>query len=146
MKQENVYKRLAIFLDQLPGGFPETPTGVEIKLLEKMFTPEQAELTLKLKNEPETSSDIAKRIGMEELQLTEKLEEMAKQGLIYRIREGNVRKYQAFQFVIGLYEFQVNRLDKEFTDLFEEYKPYVLFNFGAVKTSQLRVVPVRILS
>lgn len=36
---EDVYKRLRVFLDRLPAGFPETPTGVEIKLLMKMFTP-----------------------------------------------------------------------------------------------------------
>ncbi|MBW2052990.1 MAG: hypothetical protein JRI54_11050 [Deltaproteobacteria bacterium] len=40
-------------MDTMPAGFPATDTGVEIKILKKMFTPEQAELTMKLKKEPE---------------------------------------------------------------------------------------------
>ena len=47
--ENNVYARLRRFLDTLPTGYPETPTGVEIKILKRLFTPEQAELTMKLK-------------------------------------------------------------------------------------------------
>jgi len=42
----DVYSRLRKYLDELPAGYPETPTGVEIRLLEKIFTPEEAELFL----------------------------------------------------------------------------------------------------
>lgn len=139
---DDVYTRLREFLDKLPAGFPETPTGVEIKLLKKMFTPEQAELTMKLKAEPEPVSEIAARIGIDKAELSEKLETMAKDGLIFRVREGEERLYQAFQFIVGLYEFQVNRLDREFCELFEEYMPYFGMSMAAVSTSQLRVVPV----
>ena len=48
-----------------------------------MFTPDQAELTMKLSKEPESVSDIAGRTSMEEAPLAEKLEkfkqEMARQ-------------------------------------------------------------------
>jgi Na+-translocating ferredoxin:NAD+ oxidoreductase subunit B len=138
----DVYVRLREFLDKLPAGFPETPTGVEIKLLKKMFTPEQAELTMKLTSEPETPAQIAGRTGMNEADLAVKLEEMAQNGLIFRVREGDEKRYQAFQFVVGLYEFQLNRLDKEFCELFEEYMPYVGMSMAMISTSQLRVVPV----
>jgi len=139
---EDVYTKLREFLDKLPAGFPETPTGVEIKILKKMFTPEQAELTMKLKSEPESVSAIAKRIGMDENELAGKLVMMAKNGLIFSVREGDQRLYQAFQFIVGLYEFQVNRLDKEFCELFEEYMPYIGMSMASITTSQLRVVPV----
>lgn len=139
---EDVYKQLREFLDRLPAGFPETPTGVEIRLLKKMFTPEQAVLTMKLKNEPETVAEIACRTGMDEAQLSEKLEQMAKDGLIFRVREGDLRKYRAFQFVVGLYEFQLNRLDREFCEMFEEYMPYMGLSMASLNTSQLRVIPV----
>ena len=49
---EDVYTQLREFMDSLPGGYPATPSGVEIKLLKKLFTPEQAELTMKLRQEP----------------------------------------------------------------------------------------------
>jgi hypothetical protein len=138
---DNVYVRLREFMDKLPAGFPETPTGVEIKLLKKMFTPEQAELTMKLSMEPESVSDIAGRTGMGEAQLTEKLEKMALDGLIFRVREGEKRLYHAFHFLVGLYEFQLNRLDREFCELFEEYLPYFQMSMAG-QTSQMRVIPV----
>ncbi len=44
---EEVYVRLREFLDKLPGGYPETDSGVEIRILKKLFSPEDAELTMK---------------------------------------------------------------------------------------------------
>lgn len=35
----DLYTRLREFLDRLPGGFPATDTGVEVKILKKLFTP-----------------------------------------------------------------------------------------------------------
>jgi len=139
---DDVYTKLREFLDTLPAGFPATPTGVEIKLLKKMYTPEQAELTTKLKEEPEEVADIARRTGLDEANLAEKLEEMAQNGLIFRVRDGDKKLYQAYQFIVGTYEFQLKNLDKEFSELFEEYLPYIGLSMVNVKTSQMRVVPV----
>jgi ferredoxin len=139
---ENIFTRLREFLDTMPTGFPETPTGVEIKILKKLFSPQEAELTIKLSKEPEDVSAIAKRINMDASVLAPKLEEMAQKGLIFRTRDNEKVLYQAFQFVIGIYEFQVNNLDKEFCELFEEYLPYLGMNFLSFKTKQLRVIPV----
>ena len=36
------YQRLAERLDALPNGFPPTADGVELRLLAKLFTPEEA--------------------------------------------------------------------------------------------------------
>lgn len=35
---EDVYRRLAYKLDEIPNGFPETESGIELKLLTKIFT------------------------------------------------------------------------------------------------------------
>jgi hypothetical protein len=35
-------------MDSLPAGYPPTPTGVELRILEKLYTPEHAELTMQL--------------------------------------------------------------------------------------------------
>ena len=139
---EDVYTRLREFMDKMPVGFPETPTGVEIKILKKLYSPEEAELTMKLKSEPEEIPSIAKRIGADEKELAEKLEDMAQRGLIYRVRSGDKRLYQAFQFIVGVYEFQLKHLDKEFCELFEEYLPYIGMQMASIQTPQLRVVPV----
>jgi len=139
---ESIYSELRKFMDTMPSGFPETPTGVEIKILKKLFSPEQAKLTMKLKKDPEEVSIIAKRINHDESELSKKLEELAQKGLIYRIKRDGKIFYQAYQFVVGVYEFQVNNLDKEFCELFEEYLPYWGMSLASVKTSQMRVIPV----
>jgi hypothetical protein len=89
------------------------------------LTPEEAELTTQLKREPEGVAAIAKRTGMDEKELAEKFEDMAQKGLVYRVRSGEKALYQAIQFVIGVYEFQLKRLDKELCELIEEYLPYI---------------------
>ena len=139
---EDVYKRLREFLDAMPGGFPSTESGVEIKILKKLYTPEEAELTMKLKEEPEEVSDIASRIGADESELAKKLEDMAQNGLIFRVRDGDKRLYQAFQFLVGVYEFQLKNLDREFSELFEEYLPQYVMAMANVKTGQMRTIPL----
>jgi electron transport complex protein RnfB len=138
----DVYTRLREFMDKMPIGYPETPDGVEIKILKKLYTPEEAELTMKLKTEPEEVPSAAKRLGVDEKELAGKLEDMALKGLIYRVRSGDKKLYQAFQFIVGVYEFQLPHLDKEFCELFEQYLPYIGMNMASVQTQQLRVVPV----
>lgn len=139
---DDVYTRLREFMDTLPGGYPATPSGVEIKLLKKLFTPEQAELTMKLGQEPEEVQSIATRTGMDQTELAEKLEELALKGCIFRVRDGEKRLYQAFQFIVGVYEFQLNTLDREFSELFEEYLPHIGLSMANLKTSQMRVIPL----
>ena len=139
---EDVYGRLREFLDAMPAGYPATPTGVEIKILKKVFTPEQAELTMKLSQEPEEVQAIAARIGVEETELAQRLEEMALKGCIFRVRDGDKRLYQAYQFIVGIYEFQLKNLDREFCELFEEYLPFLGMSMMPIKTKQLRVIPL----
>jgi Na+-translocating ferredoxin:NAD+ oxidoreductase subunit B len=139
---QDIYERLRVFLDTLPTGFPATPTGIELRILKKLFTPEEAELAMNLKREPEDLSQIAARLGREKSELGSKLEEMVRKGLIFRIRDGGKARYQAYQFMIGIYEFQVQNLDREFSRMFEEYLPYFGISLAQVKTKQLRVIPV----
>jgi len=56
---DEIYKKLAKVLDTLPSGFPQTENGVEIKLLKKLFTPEEADLFCDLKLFFETVEEIS---------------------------------------------------------------------------------------
>jgi len=94
-----------------------------------------------LSQEPESIPDIAERTGLERSELAVELEKMAKEGLIFRSWEGEEPQYQAFHFLVGLYEFQLNRLDREFCELFEAYLPYFHMSMAG-QTSQMRVIPV----
>jgi NAD-dependent dihydropyrimidine dehydrogenase PreA subunit len=68
---------------------------------------------------------------------------MEKKGLIYGIHTpGKPPRYMAQQFVIGIWEFQVNNLDPEFVRDFEEYRPALLDPDTWKKVPQLRTIPV----
>ena len=59
MKDEgDVYRRLQKHLDELPIGFPATESGVELRILRTLFTPEEAEVALGLNALPETALTI----------------------------------------------------------------------------------------
>jgi len=139
----DVYIRLAKHLDKLPGGFPSTESGVEIRILKRLFTPEEAELDLKLTLIPEEVWVIAHRAKIPEEEAAARLEEMAKKGLIYRMRQrGKPVKYLTYQFIIGIWEFHVNDLDSQLIADMNEYIP-ILFNSDSWSNlPQLRTIPV----
>lgn len=140
---EELYRRLAKHLDDLPGGFPETESGVEIKILRKLFTPEDAEMALALSIIEEEPRVVAWRMGITAAEAEKRLDEMEKKGLIYGTRKaGQPPRYMASQFVVGIWEYQIGRLDIELIGYFEEYAPYLLDSRTWKKTPQLRTVPV----
>lgn len=139
---DEVYEKLREFLDSLPAGFPATESGVEIRILEKLFSPEDAEMALCLTWNPETSTAIAKRCGMEEATVAESLETMARRGLVFRVREADEVLYRAEQYIVGIFEHQFDTMDQELSQLIEEYWPYLAMAWLPNETSQMRVVPV----
>jgi Na+-translocating ferredoxin:NAD+ oxidoreductase subunit B len=139
---DDVYKRLATKLDQLPNGFPATETGVELKILQKIFEPEEAEMALKLKPVPESAEVIVKRLGMP-LEDTEAiLDIMSKKGQIWSEKKGGQQVYALCPFAMGIWDFQVNRLDKELSDLMAQYGRMLGLSLGAFGPSLTRVIPI----
>ena len=65
----DVYQNLARHLDNLPAGFPATESGVEIRILKRLFTAKEAEIAVSLSMMPEKASAIAERLKMDEKEL-----------------------------------------------------------------------------
>ena len=59
----SIYEKVAQVLDTLPNGYPATDSGVEIRLLEKIFTPEEADLFCDLRLTFETPEQIAEMVS-----------------------------------------------------------------------------------
>ena len=139
----DVYKKLAEHLDNLPTSYPSTDSGVELRILKRLFTPEEAEIATTLTMMPEPVVGIAERTGRDPAALAETLAEMSRKGLIFRISKGDKTLYSAAQFVIGIWEYHVNSLDEDLIRDVNEYMP-TLMKKGllSAKTQQLRVVPV----
>jgi len=139
----DIYERLAEHLDDLPAGFPRTESGVEMRILQRLFTPGDAELVLHLALIPAEPRVIADRAKIPVEEAAKRLEEMAKKGLISSIRrEGKPPLYTALQFVVGFWEGQVNKLDRELAQDAEEYMPtYIDHSFWRA-LPQVRTIPV----
>jgi DNA-binding Lrp family transcriptional regulator len=139
----DVYERLAQHLDDLPAGFPRTESGVEIRILRRLFTPDDAELALHLTMIPEEARVIARRAKVPVEEASRRLEEMTKKGLITNIhRESKPSLYMAQQFIVGFWEGQVNRLSRELIQDFEEYLPFYTEQNIGPGVPQLRTIPV----
>ena len=139
---DEVYVKLRELLDGLPGGFPATESGVEMKILKKLFSPEDAALALGLTRDLESPEVIAQRRGIGTGEAADRLAAMAARGLIYREDEGGEALYRAEQFIVGIYEYQLGTMDREFSELTQEYIPYIGVAMAGVKTLQTRFVPV----
>jgi Pyruvate/2-oxoacid:ferredoxin oxidoreductase delta subunit len=138
----DVYERLAQFLDRLPAGFPKTEDGREVDLLRRIFSPAEAELAQHLTLIAEPARVIARRAKRPPDEVAEQLESMARKGLIYSIHSSNgPPKYMATQFAVGVFEFQVGRLDREMAGETLTYLDSVPTSFWE-QMPQLRTVPV----
>jgi ferredoxin len=139
----DIYERLAQHLDNLPAGYPRTDSGVEIRILRRLFTPEDAELALHLALLSEPARVIARRAKIPVDEAPRRLQEMERKGLVYVFhQEGKEPEYMATQWVIGIYEFQVNRLAPELVHDVEEYGPTWFDQSAWDKAPQLRTIPV----
>jgi len=139
---QNVYKKLAQRLDAIPNGFPETESGVELKILAKIYTPKEATLASEMRLIPESAEQIARRTGRDPAKTTVLLEDMVRKGQIRAIGKGEQRKFGLMPFAIGVYEEQLDRLDEELVRLLEEYYPTFAERLLSYSPSIHKVIPV----
>ncbi len=140
---EDIYQKLRERLDELSIGYPETESRVEIKILKKLFTEEEAAFFLELSPMLEKPEDVAKRLDRDPAETERFMEEMAKKGLLFRQRKGDMVRYAAAPYVVGIFEYQVNTIDRELAEDFEEYYETA---FGkriqSLKTPLMRSIPI----
>lgn len=149
-EEKDVFRELQKHLDKMPIGFPATKSGSDIRILKNLFSPQEAEIATLLKfgweRDLETLDTIYNRaddknITKEELRTI--LDEMGHKGLIMTKRESEQTYYGNALLMVGIFEFQVNRLSKDFIDDFHVY-----FDEGwlpetlKLRGAQLRTIPV----
>jgi electron transport complex protein RnfB len=142
MMEDNAYMRLAEALDALPNGFPPTEDGAELRLLTKLFTPDEAELAAQLRFAKETPEAIARRLGRDKGAIRQELKGLARKGLIAAGKTPEGLAYGLLPFVVGIYEMQAGRVDVELASLFEDYYQVAFGRALAIEPSVHRVIPV----
>jgi len=118
---DEAYEQLAQALDRLPNGFPRTPSNVEIPLLKKIFSPEEASIASQLGMYRESLSVISKRLELSQEEAEAKLVAMAGRGLLWIDEKEEELRFRLAPFIFGIYEAQLDEMDHEFAYLVEEY-------------------------
>ena len=139
---ETIYRRLQIVLDTLPNGFPEDKDGVDIKILKRIFTEEEAEIFCDLRLTYETADQISERAGRPIDGLNDNLLRMWDKGQIFGIDFGGAHVFRMAPWVFGIYEFQLKNLDREMAELCDAYQTSYASEFFMHKPALMHVVPV----
>ncbi len=147
--EDAVYGQLRDQIDKMPVGMPKTESGVEIKILKYLFTPEEARIALHLNILPEPLERIHKRVRKNQPDITPKGLEEILDGLVAKgsilLDEKNRRKHYSYAlFAIGMYEFQVDRMPKEFyEDAFSYIGGEFRHEYARTDTPQIRTIPIQ---
>ncbi len=146
-QNKQVYVKLQKHLDNQAVGYPATRSRVEIKILKHIFTPDEAEIACCLSYKFEPLETIFSRAG----HLVDSPEELEKcldhiqkgGGIESKIKNGKMHYCNA-PLIVGMYEFQINRLSPEFIKDFDEYTSGKDFGvaFLSTKLPQMRTIPV----
>ena len=116
-----VFARLADALDRLPNGYPRTASGVELFILKKIFTREEAALGCAMSAQPESFDAIAARAGMPAGDARRMLITMARKGLAWPSKEDGKLLFRLAPFMVGIFEASLPLMDHELAHLVEDY-------------------------
>ena len=121
MMTSEIYGALAERLDSIPNGFARTESGVELRLLEKLFEPEEARIAAVMELNPESPAEIGTRAGLAPDEAEKVLFRMSSKGLIRAQGTDSGPVFGLMPFIVGIYEGQLGRMDREMAELFERY-------------------------
>ena len=148
-KEKKTYKILRKHLHKMPVGYPATYSGVELRLLQRMFTREQAVMATMLTHVFEPVNVVCEKANkqlsnsIDESYCGRLLDEMAgKGGVFCKVIDGR-KHYALVPFVVGMFEFQVTSLTARFYDEAIRYfrEGYAL-EYLSTAVPQMRVIPI----
>ena len=146
-ESKSVYFELLDYFNKMPVGLPNTKSGVEIRLLELLFTEEEAQLAMKLNFTPQKLKKIHRKVKNNDLSLEDldnKLEKMYEKGTIIRAYNNSEKLFLLAPFVPGIYEFQLGRLTPELVNNVFKYfnEAYFEKEDNVPCIPQLRTIPI----
>jgi ferredoxin len=144
---DRIYRELQRHLDRQPVGFPATKSGAEIRILKRLFSPEEARLALHLTYKPaplERIRELAEGSGIPRDRVEGMLDHMARNGAIEHTEREGTRYFRTMPFIVGMFEYQLERLTPEFLGDVGEYMSDRAFGLAFLSTErpQMRTIPV----
>ena len=141
---DTAFEGLANALNRLPNGFTRTESGVELRILQKIFSSEEAALAAQLTGTLEPADVIAGRVGLPAGEASKRLFKMVRRGMVWLDKQDGKACFRLAPFVVGIYEAQLELMDHELAHLVEDYYA----NGGAIgimgpQPAIQRVIPAR---
>jgi len=144
--ESQIYQDLRKHLDKLPIGMPATESGVEIRILKHLFTPEEARIAVQLSMMPEPVNRVYRRVkktGVSLEELEHILDHMVDKGSILLGKKGDEKLYSVIPLAVGSFELQLERITRDFG---QDMVQYLWGEFGKemfqTKIPQLRTIPI----
>lgn len=147
LNEDEVYRKLQQHLDSQAVAFPAAKSGAEIRLLKRLFTPDEARLAMHLGYKSRSLKQIYQTVkdsGMSLKAMENMLEKMMRNGLIELHEREGTRYYSNLPLIVGIYERQVKSITPELHEYFEAYMHDLNFVRPFLDTgmSQMRTIPV----
>jgi Na+-translocating ferredoxin:NAD+ oxidoreductase RNF subunit RnfB len=154
VSEDPIYEELRKKIDEImPVGFPASEDGTELRLLEKLFTPEEAKIAIHLSILPERLKVIYRRvmkagISISLNEMEERFDRLVEKGAIVGGAilddEKQGKRYSLTQWILGMWELQVDKLTKEFAELAERYSLETFYKelHQKDKPCQMRTIPI----
>ncbi len=141
-----IYRRLQKHLNRQPVGFPRARSGADIRLLKRLFTPDEARLALGLTYRPATRSDVVERLpdAVTPERVEALLEGMFQKGVIACKARDEEPVWYLIPLVVGMFEAQLVNLTRRFAVDAARYMRTLPYGRSliAAKPSQMRTIPV----
>ena len=146
---KDIYRQLGKKIDSTAVRTPWNPALRD--LLYTLYTPEEADIIVRMPYRPSTLARLQKVMGMDAVPLQKRLESLCHKGLVCDIYEGGDYVYMISPFVIGFFEFTMMRTrgelaPKKWAELFQAYMfgshDFLDANFGDnQQISVMRALP-----
>ena len=143
---DTIYRHLQQHLDKQAVGFPSVKSGADIRLLKRLFSPDEAKLALHLTYKPEPTGAIIERAASEFRveQTISLLYGMFTKGAIGWKEKNGASYWCVMPLVIGMYECQDGDPSPDFLRDADDYFKTLRFgiSFLAVNPPQMRTIPI----
>jgi H+/Na+-translocating ferredoxin:NAD+ oxidoreductase subunit B len=144
---EQAYRDLRHHLDKQPIGFPASKSGAELRILKRIFTPDQARLATHLSYKLSTAEQVCQSAGASDLSRTEvetMLDDMAAAGAIACVGKEGQKYFHLQPLVVGMFESQLGSLDAALVADIDAYTNDRSFGLSFLSTEvpQMRTIPV----
>lgn len=139
----NIYGKLRARIDQYTMGMNSTRSGIEIEILKKIFTEDEALIYLNLAEKLETADVIAEHSGIDVARSAQILDGMTSKGIVFSRNRNGMRYYSAAPLMRGIFENSaLTSMDSNLAKMFDRY----VENGFTAKGFFFRVLPVNIIA